>query len=513
MAAPTEAVNGSAADAPKKAPVAKPEKPDEEQYKKDLAQAEKEHAEAMSKFNAVKSKLDLTRPSNKDSPAGKRQQELRAELSSIRQQQSGFKTGRTSTMEKIKKLDEVLKAKVAEQKAARGQHNFQSVEEISAKILELQKQVAIGSLKLVDERRANDTIGQLQRQKKAFGGLEQQEKNIQDIKAQIADLRKSLDDPEAKAISDRYTAIAKELDGLKAESDAAFKNINALRDERTKANAEQQEKYTALREVKNKYYNSLRAFKDYEFEAKKQRFEKQKQEREKYETERRKATAQQKLEEASAPAYQNEIHIAQGLIRYFDPTSVEAKEATGPSKFAAAPQRTVDSSGMKGTVLKSKKDVEDDYFVGTGGKKGKKGAKKGGPATPTESSAPASGKFNMSIGIIEELGKIGLDAPGTQGDVPAVLQQLRDKLEFWRKDQDRKTKENIQKAKNEIERLEAAGPSKEEGAMDKGTKVAQKNAGINGKADAEKELQQEEDAVKDVAEEMEAAKIEDADGA
>ncbi|MBE7182652.1 MAG: hypothetical protein INR71_15845, partial [Terriglobus roseus] len=149
------------------------------------------------------------------------------------------------------------------------------------------------------------------------------------------------------------------------------------------------------------------------------------------------------LDEASAPAYGDEINTAEGLIRYFDPSSSTAKEATGPSKFAATAQRTVDDSGFKGMKMVSSKKKDDDeaYFIGGGGKKkGRKGGKSESPApapaTPTEGS-----KLNLSIGIFEELSKVGVDAPSSQSDVPAVIEKLKEKLAHWKADQDKKTKE------------------------------------------------------------------------
>jgi hypothetical protein len=48
------------------------------------------------------------------------------------------------------------------------------------------------------------------------------------------------------------------------------------------------------------------------------------------------------------------------------------------------------------------------------------------------------------------------------------------------------------------------------GAKDTHSKPAAANQGLNGKVDAEAELQQEEDAVADATAELEKAKIEDA---
>ena len=380
--------------------------------------------------------MDLAKPNNSDSPSNKRRTELREELTKIRQQQSSGKSSRTQTLDKIKRLDEQLKSRITEQKAARSRVNFKSADDVQHEIERLQKQVDTGMMKLVDEKKALAEITSLNKQKKGFAGFDAAQKGIDDVKAQIAELRKTLDDPESKAMSERYTEITKELDEIKAEQDEVYKNLNSLRDQRTKIHEEQQSKYQSVKDIKDKYFQARRAHAEYEKEAYRIRKERQQQERTAYEQGKRKQVANQKLEEASAPAYQDEILTAQGLIRYFDPSSAEAKVAAGPGKFAATASRTVDDSAFKGTKLSKKGGDDEDYFVGSGGKKGKKGRKdRDSPAPATE------GKFNLSIGVIEELAKIGVEPPMNQASVPSVVEKLKEKLQHWKDDQDRKTKE------------------------------------------------------------------------
>ncbi|EKG17740.1 hypothetical protein MPH_05020 [Macrophomina phaseolina MS6] len=493
----------TAAPAPAKKQFVKPEKPDEDAYKKGLAEKEKEHSAAQEKLKALKAKIDLATPNNKDSPTAKRQQELRAELAEIRKQQAAKKGSKTNVMDQIKKLDEQLKARQQEQKTARGRVPFKNVEEVDREIARLQKQVDSGSMKIVDEKKALADISNLTKQKKNFAGFEQAEKGIQDLKAKISELRKSLDDPEAKAMSERYSTIQSELDAIKAEQDEAYKNLNSLRDERTKAHAEQQAKWTALKEFKDAYFDQKRAYRSYEQEAFKARRERQEAERKAYEQKKRREIADAKLEEASAKAYTDEIFTAEGLIRYFDPSALPAKETVDTSKFAATASRTTDDSAFKG--MKVVKKEEEDYFAGTGGKKGKKGKKsKEAAATPST--------FNLSIGVIEQLSQLNVEAPASQADVPAVVEKLKEKLDFFKKDQDRKTQENIEKAKKEIEKLEAAETDgTDAGAKDTAKKPAAKNQQVNGSADAEAELTQEKDAALDAAKELEKASIEDKD--
>lgn len=292
-------------------------------------------------------------------------------------------------------------------------------------------------MKLVDEKKALTEITNLNKLRKNFSGFDAQQKAIDDVKAQIAEQKKLLDDPEQKALSDKYTKLQTELDGLKAEQDDAYKNLNALRDAQTKTRNEQQEKYTAVKQLKDAYYAQKRAYQEYDYQARKARQEKRRQEQLEWQNSKRKEAAAKRLEEASAPAYQDEILSAEGLIRYFDPSALPAKEASAESKFAAPAQRKVeDNSEIKGMRLSKKKDDEEAYFVGGGGKKNKKG-KKGGAAA----SAPADAKFNVNFGVLQELEKVGVEAPSSQADVPAVVEKLKAKLAHWREDQDRKTKE------------------------------------------------------------------------
>lgn len=384
--------------------------------------------------NAAKAKLDTARPNNKDSPNAKRQQELKTELNAIRQAQQGNKTGRNVIFEKMKKLDEQLKSRQNELKTSKSRVNFRSAEDVDQEIARLQKQVDSGMMKLVDEKKALSEISSLHKARKNFSGFDAQQKAIDELKGQIAEQKKLLDDPEQKALSEKYTKLQTELDALKAEQDEAFKSLKALREQADKARAEQQEKYLARKEIKDRYYQQKRAFQEYDFQARKARNERRKQEQVQYLAGKRKQAAEQRLEEASAPAYQDEIYATEGLIRHFDPSALPAKETASTSKFAASAQRTVDDSAIKGTRISKKDTEEESYFMGTGGKKGKKGGKKGGVA-------PAPAKFNLNIGIIEELAKVGVDAPSSQADVPATVEKLNEKLAHWKKDQERKTQE------------------------------------------------------------------------
>ncbi|KAL8830218.1 MAG: hypothetical protein Q9191_001558 [Dirinaria sp. TL-2023a] len=493
----------------------RPEKPNEQQYNEDLAKAEKEHAAVQEKLNAIKAKIDAAQPQNKDSPTARRQQELKSELQSIKQKQSAFKSSRGSLQEKISVLDAQLKSRMAEQKIARSRVAFKSVEEIDREIQRLEKQVDAGTMKLVDEKKALAEISSLRKQRKGFAGFDEAEKGIQDVKTQIAELRRTIDNPEVKALNQKYDEINQDLQSIKAEQDKAYGSLNSLRDERSKLHAEQQEKYSAVRSIKDKYRKAWTVYRDYEQEQNRQRQERQRTEREQYQKQKRREIAAKKLEEASEPAFMDEILTAEGLIRYFEPSSLTeaSKSLRGPSGFAAEAQRSVDSFEFKGVRVAKKEDRDDNYFMGGGGKKGKKG-KKGSSTTGSPApSTPTEGKFNLTVGVIEELAKINVEPPMNQAGVPVVVEKLKQKRDQWKADQDKKTRENIEKAQREIDRLEAEAiempQSGSRRAHDSSKKPAAINQSVSGTASAQAELEQEKDASADVTEDLKKAGISD----
>ena len=376
--------------------------------------------------NTIKAKVDLATPSkNKDSPTQKRRQELIAQANEIRSKQGAGKSSRTAKMDQLKRLDEQLRSRIAEQKNARGKVPFKSVEDVDREIERLEKQVNGGMMKLVDEKKALTEISNLRKQRKNFAQFDTSEKGIDELKTKIKELKDSMNDPEARALSEQYTKIQAELDSIKAEQDEVFKNLNSLRDERTQLQALQQEKFQAVRKLKDEYYSQKKAYAEYERAARQIVRERQKAERERFEKEKKKERAQKMLQEASDPAYLEEIRRGNSLLHFFDPSTKPAEKAPllAQSGLTAEASRKVDDAGLKGTRLVRKEDREDDYLPAV--KKGKKG-KKGGV---TEKG------FQVPPSVIDDCAFMGIDPPMSSADVPNVVEKVKAKLEHWKSDQ------------------------------------------------------------------------------
>ncbi|KAF4980773.1 hypothetical protein FZEAL_3287 [Fusarium zealandicum] len=430
---------------------ARPTKPDDNVFKEELAKAEKEHKASMDRLAAIKAKIDIAMPSkNKDqpSPTQQRRQELITQANEIRQKQAGGKNARSTKLDQIKRLDDQVRSRIAEQKTAKAKIPYKSLEDVDRQIASLDKQVNSGTMKLVDEKKALSDISSLRKTRKNFGQFEESQKQIDDLRAKIKEIKDSMDDPEQKAMSEQYTKIQTELDAIKAEQDEAYKGISSLRDERTKLQAEQQEKYTAIRKLKDDYYGQKKAYQAHEREARDRYREKQKAEHERHIQERKKAEAERRLAEASDPAYLDEIRRANSLLQFLDPNhKVEKGPLMADTGLGAQAQRSVDDGNLKGTKLVRKEEREEEYAPAV--KKGKKGKKAGAHAAPSKF-------FNVPPSVVEDCTAMGIEPPMSAADIPTVTEKVRAKLDQWKNDQATQTKNNIEKAKKEIAELEAA---------------------------------------------------------
>jgi hypothetical protein len=93
-------------------------------------------------------------------------------------------------------------------------------------------------MKLVDEKKALQEISNLKRSRRTLEASGSVDDAISVDKARIDDLKKLLDDPEAKKVSDRFDELKKEMDGLRDEGNKAYEEKNKLYDQRTELSAQ-----------------------------------------------------------------------------------------------------------------------------------------------------------------------------------------------------------------------------------------------------------------------------------
>lgn len=354
-------------------------------------------------------------------------------------------------MDKMKQLDAQMRAKMNEQKTAKATSPFKSTAEINAEIKRLESQVESGKLKMVDERKAVAEVSSLHKQKKGFGALDERQREIDNLKASIAEIKKQSSQPEHRELEAEYEKLNKEREALRSADQNKRGDINAARDALKEARDNQSQAWSNRKKLQDDYYQGRNKYREYEREAAKTREAKRKEERDEYLRSKKQAALESRMEEASLPAYGDEIRAADSVIHLIDPSSLSlaSSAASAVSALAAQAQRVIDDSGIKGTKLAKKKDDDEDSYMAGATKKGKKGKKnKGqtnGDATPSSSSSSGASKDVLgklwSPGSLDQFSTMKLDPPANAEAIPQTLEQVKAKRQFYLDDRDRKTKE------------------------------------------------------------------------
>lgn len=331
-------------------------------------------------------------------------------------------------------------------------------------------------MKLVDEKKALQEVSNLRRMRKQLEATGSVDDAIAADKAKIDEVRKQLDDPEARKVSDKFDILKKEMDGLRDEGNKAYEERNKLFDERNALSAQlvsqilqaiwaelmiQDEVYGRKRESAQKYReenDTYYAKVSADRQARQDRF---KADKAAEDASRRDEEIDRLREEAKQPAFGAEIEDCKILTGWFT-----GKYGNGevPSTNAAGKNQAVQVEGVKelerrkvetqfeGMTLKKKGDDEEmgGFFGGMGGKgkkgKGKqaqKGAAASGTATPTADGASTpsgSGAVNLPMSLLSALLSLGIPPPTGKADVQRTVDDLETKRAWFEANSASKTK-------------------------------------------------------------------------
>lgn len=316
-------------------------------------------------------------------------------------------------------------------------------------------------MKLGDEKRALAEISTSRRSRKAVESFQAEQASIDASKQAIDELRQQLDDPVAKAASERYDAIKGELDELQKQGDEAAAGRKKLFSERDSIQAQLTELFEKKRSLTQLYRDANDRHWQKVNEERQRRADKLRQQRAAEEVAKKKEIADRLLEEAQIPAFQAQVEDCQTLIDHLSGRTsgnVTLKTASTEAKagVAGVPKlelRKVEEIPEGSVVRKKKGEDEENYFIGKGKSKGKKTPKAESPATPSSSS-----NLQLPLPTLSALLALSIPPPASPADVPRVIEDLQTKKAWFEANQERVTAENIAKAKARIERL-----SQEEG--------------------------------------------------
>ncbi|KAK8849508.1 hypothetical protein IAR55_004842 [Kwoniella newhampshirensis] len=448
-------------------------KPDQAKYNAEQEAINKEIAALKVKLDAVRSRISLSQsPQSND-----RRSIIKAEMDSLRSEQAKFKGDRNKLFEEMKRLQENVAKKIKDVQTQRGKLGYKSVGEIDARIEALDKQVESGSMKLVDEKKALQEITLLRRSRKNLEATGSTDEAIAADRAKIDELKKQLDDPEAKKVSERFDALKKEMDGLREEGNKAFEERGKLFDERNALSAEMDELYNRKRqsaqkhrEDNDKYYAKVQA----DREARQEKF---KAEKAREDASRREEEIVRLREEAKIPAFTSEIDDCNVLIGWFkgkygagEVPTTHAAAAADPASLVegvkALEIRKVDEDAFKGMTLKKKGDDEEfGGFFGGGKSKSKKKAsgKKGTPSAGSGTATPASeggavssnaGAVNLPMNLLTALLSLGIPPPSGKDDVQRTVDDLETKKAWYQANSEARTKAEVERVEKLVTKLQ-----------------------------------------------------------
>lgn len=319
-----------------------------------------------------------------------------------------------------------------------------------------------GTLKLAEEKRALQDINSAKRSRRILEGLQAEYDSVDKNKATIDQLRTQLDDPESKAVSDRYNAIKAELDELKKEGDEAYAGRSKLYEERDNLQKELNTLFAEKRDSAQRYREANDQYRAKIDEDRARRAERQRQQRAAEEAQKKREVAERLLEEAQIPAFQAQIEDCQTLIDYFSgkstsnvtlttgqPLSVAKTELAGVPKLDI---RKVQDTADGLVPMKKKGEEEETYFVGKA--RGKKSSKTDGTTHPPSSSGtPSNGLLNIPLSNLSALLSLSIPPPVSTSDLSRVVDDLKTKKTWFEANQARQTAENVAKAQAQIQKL------------------------------------------------------------
>jgi len=320
--------------------------------------------------------------------------------------------------------------------------------------------VESGKLRLGDEKRAIQEISNTRRIRRTVENFQAEQAAIDHEKEEEAQLRAQLEDPEAKAVSERYEKLKAELDDLQRQSDEAFANRNQLFEERDALQREVDEFWSLKKESSQRYKaaNDRHWAKSKEDQAK--RAEKLRQQRAAEEQQKKLDLVERLREEASSPAYQIEIQDCQTLIDALSKgTTSEVPVITSAAErkkvgLTGVPELDIRKVEAPADMVVRKKGEEEAYFVAGKGKKSKKGPKTGGHNSPALSTpSTSSSQFHIPLPTLTALLSLSIPPPGSKDEIPRVVDDLKTKKAWFEANQEVATKDQIAKAEVEIKRI------------------------------------------------------------
>ncbi|EIE92139.1 hypothetical protein RO3G_16850 [Rhizopus delemar RA 99-880] len=413
-------------------------KPNEEEFKKTIEGVNASIEKLQKQFDVVKEKISKL-PAKGDNS---RREEIKSELVEIRDKQAELKKSRKAVYEQLDALNDSIRKKVSVVRSFQSKIPYKSTEEVDDRIAELERKIEAGMLQ---------EISLLRRNRLSFEGIDQQQTEINRERAIYDELKKNIDDSEAKKLSDRYEQLDAEFKEIQGDQNKQREARNKLYDERSRLKGLLDEEYNKLRTLRDEhrknndeYYTFVRKLREYKKEQEQLRKVQE-------ENEKRQEAAKQELELASLPAFENEIALCDNLAIFLESfTSSGSKNDT-----ASSTNVNEIKNAFEGMVIKKR---DDDVFFAGGNKKKQNKSKESAAKEGKKSDA-----LKLPLSTMEAFFDIKVTVPTKISEIPATIQKLKERKEYFIKEQPKVTEANKKKAEERIQAILKAEDEEKEG--------------------------------------------------
>ncbi|KAF1331306.1 hypothetical protein FI667_g4522, partial [Globisporangium splendens] len=440
-------------------------KPDKAAHDAEIAKIDAEIKKLQARTNVIRAELEAVKSGR--GKYGEQIKAAKAVYNELRAQKDNLIQQRNQITAKLKSVQTLKDATVQNQRTLRSALKFSTEEEFDKEIASLRHQQETRSMTLVEEKRIIKEIEALQQQKLQVskfsdekGAVDKHNDSIKDIRAQQTAKNLEIDAVQEKLSAQKL--VLDELYKLNEEENKQDK-FPVLANERTEIKKKLDEKFTALKELRNafreennKYYQNIRLVR-----FKKDLERKKEEEAKKAEYEAKLADYEKEM--AKIHPYQDEIDLSTALISFLENTfAKELKDEEAAKKEAAAASAApVELDGLKPLQRK------DEDFMSFGG--GKKKGKKTGPGKKSKKEA----KISFPLAQLDAFTSVGVVPPSTVGALSETLTAIKEKKE-WFAAQTSRPKPVVEEAA--AVPAEAASPKKAKKSSNKKFNAGDKNA-------------------------------------
>jgi len=351
---------------------------------------------------------------------------------------------------------------------------FHTIEAVDREIAKLEETHAHTTMSLNEEKKLIAQIKDLNKSRETVREYAEAQGKISGddgVRKSIIDRLRAKDDA-ITAVKSEQNGFRGELNAAKEKGDKAFSDVPKLQEERNacyEVIKARREEIRALRaefkKAEDAHWNREREWRGYLKQEKQKQWEASQEERKA----RDEARKQWERENAPEP-FEAEVTAADQLTAYlakWDPLGAKAgAEKAAADAKEAEEKKNAAFAGLQMMNKKMKDEEDDDLFSLSGTSKGKKAKKKGkaesaGPAGPNPNE-----RLNISFDAYQHFAKLSLAAPGTVGEVPAMLISLKEKKDLF-----------LEKRKVKKERIAAGLEDEDEAAKKEAAK--EKKGGDN----------------------------------